>query len=713
MNDSQYLVPRLTRDERRAVIAGPIAVGGATIDPVLLTRLVNDVGENPDQLSLLQHALNRTWARWRHHAQPDRPISLEDYESVGAMSEALDRHAEKAYNQLPEGRPRKICERLFKALTDTGTDARGIRRPATFERLCAITGSTPAELKDVIDVFRRPSRSFLMPPVSENLEPATIVDISHESLMRVWQRLATWTEEEAQSARIYRRLADSAALHAGGHTSLWRDPELQFTLNWRQKREPSEAWAELYGGGFEPAMAFLDRSRDARDRTAAEAELERRWRSSWRIPIAALSAILLLLFLDQFFKSYSDLTARVLTGWLASAGLPAGGTSGGIARAVAVLVVFTVTAMPAVLTYVLLEHFGRRAYRRATLDRTIREIVEDESAGTPETSLALDEAAQPDVRWHTSYASAGPRLQAGLIDGLVSIVAFFLAFFAVAIVEVAVQTLATGQSSNEMTDTGAATAVGLWVVLSCLYQAIPLSGAVQATPGMLASGIFAVSITGKRLSFGRALLRHLTKPLSYGVFGIGLLLQLSTPRRQTLHDLLSRSVVLLTPEQPREEPAAAAAAEPAATGRRMLASAIDLCVAIGLYFAIGVPAFAIFVTEGEVSDAVGAVVFAFWALAYLLYQAWTISSASQATFGMRAAGVHVSSNTGGRLSFGRAAWRQMAKAPSYVSVVGLLMQPFGPRKQALHDLLSGSSVLTGSPRHEPAANVPATGQQTM
>ena len=65
INEGQYLVPRMTRDERRAAIAGPTAVGEATMTPVLLMRLVNDVGANPDQLSILQHALNRTWARWQ------------------------------------------------------------------------------------------------------------------------------------------------------------------------------------------------------------------------------------------------------------------------------------------------------------------------------------------------------------------------------------------------------------------------------------------------------------------------------------------------------------------------------------------------------------------------------------------------------------------------------------------------------------------------
>ena len=61
VNDGQYLVPRMTREELRAAITGPVAVGGAEIAPRLVQRLLNDVGDDPDQLPVLQHALMRTW----------------------------------------------------------------------------------------------------------------------------------------------------------------------------------------------------------------------------------------------------------------------------------------------------------------------------------------------------------------------------------------------------------------------------------------------------------------------------------------------------------------------------------------------------------------------------------------------------------------------------------------------------------------------------
>jgi WD40 repeat protein len=272
INEGQYLVPRLTREERRAAIAGPISVGGGEITPVLLTRLVNDVGDNPDQLSILQHALNRTWARWQHQGCGEGPLDLPHYDAIGTMARALDQHAEKAYAELQGDRQSTICEKIFQALTDKWSNPEGIRRPASLATLCALAGANPAEVIEVIDVFRKPSRSFLMPPLPEILGRDTVIDISHESLMRVWERLKLWSDEEALSAQLYRRLSETTVLHAAGKAGLWRDPDLQIALEWREREKPTEAWAVLYGGAFEPAMTFLAESEAQREKEVRERE---------------------------------------------------------------------------------------------------------------------------------------------------------------------------------------------------------------------------------------------------------------------------------------------------------------------------------------------------------------------------------------------------------------------------------------------------------
>ena len=244
------------------------------IAPVLLTRLVNDVGDNPDQLSILQHALNRTWARWQDDGDKE-PLDLQHYEAIGTMSRALDQHAEQAYAELGGPRSQQVCERLFKALTDKATDPRGVRRPTNLRDLCALTEATEAEITAVIDVFRDPSRSFLMPAAGEALRPETVIDISHESLMRVWRQLDSWAGEEAQAAQIYRRLAELAAAYATGAASLWRDPELQLALDWRENSHPNETWGSRYHREFASAMDFLAQSREAREVERAERQQQR------------------------------------------------------------------------------------------------------------------------------------------------------------------------------------------------------------------------------------------------------------------------------------------------------------------------------------------------------------------------------------------------------------------------------------------------------
>jgi WD40 repeat protein len=258
INEGQYLVPRMTRDERRDAITGPVAVGGATISPRLLNQLLNDVGDNPDQLPILQHALMRTWDVWKQKANPDAPIDLEEYEETGTMSQALSQHAEEAFHELDTDRKKEICESLFKALTDRGSDARGIRRPTKLAEICKLANAKPNEVVEVIEVFRMPGRSFLMPPSTIAINEETIIDISHESLMRCWSRLINWVEEENQSSEIYLRLCEAANLYELGKGGLWRDPELQLALKWKEEANPNATWASRYNNYFEKAMLFLD-----------------------------------------------------------------------------------------------------------------------------------------------------------------------------------------------------------------------------------------------------------------------------------------------------------------------------------------------------------------------------------------------------------------------------------------------------------------------
>jgi energy-coupling factor transporter ATP-binding protein EcfA2 len=289
VNEGIYLVPRMTREELRFAITGPVAVGGATIAPRLVSRLLNDVGDDLDQLPILQHALMRTWERWRSFHYRGEALDLAHYEAIGTLSDALSRHVEEAFGELDE-RGRFIAEKMFKALTDKASDPRGVRRPARAAEIRALTQASLDEIERVTESFRRQGRSFLMPPATVALDDNSILDISHESLMRVWERLSKWADEEAHAGQLYINLAQAAQRHEEGKVALWRDPELQFALTWREKENPTPEWAERYDPSFARAMAFLDASRKERDDIVQRRELRRhRAMRQARIVIAVLS----------------------------------------------------------------------------------------------------------------------------------------------------------------------------------------------------------------------------------------------------------------------------------------------------------------------------------------------------------------------------------------------------------------------------------------
>jgi hypothetical protein len=88
INEGEYLLPRLTRDQRSLAITGPIGVMRGKISQELVTRLLNEVEAAPNQLAFLQHALVRTWEHWRTQQHKREPIGIEHYEAIGNMSDA-------------------------------------------------------------------------------------------------------------------------------------------------------------------------------------------------------------------------------------------------------------------------------------------------------------------------------------------------------------------------------------------------------------------------------------------------------------------------------------------------------------------------------------------------------------------------------------------------------------------------------------------------
>jgi tetratricopeptide (TPR) repeat protein len=115
-----------------------------------------------------------------------------------------------------------------------------------------------------------------MPPDTVPLGPRSIIDLSHESLMRGWTRLVDWAEQDRRSSSLYMRLSQAARWHAEGTAGLCRNPELELGLRWKRDNRPTPAWGRRHDDWFDRTMAFLDQSEQEYIRAKAERDQERK-----------------------------------------------------------------------------------------------------------------------------------------------------------------------------------------------------------------------------------------------------------------------------------------------------------------------------------------------------------------------------------------------------------------------------------------------------
>ena len=261
LNDCQYLVPRLTRDQRKQSIEGPL--GQVAAAPSLVQRMLNDAGDEPDQLPVLQHALMRTWTHWRS-ADPThtRPLELQDYEATGGFENALNQHADELLAGVPTG----LAAAIFKRLTARGRGNRERRDPATLRELWAVCGAdTPeqrAAVNSVVDHFRHGDATFLAPRDGE-IGPDTYIDITHESLIRQWKKLRDeWVPEERRSAKSLLDLAERAAKWQANEGEPLAGLDLFDARAWERQRNRAPAWADHYvgAGQLDRVLQFISAS---------------------------------------------------------------------------------------------------------------------------------------------------------------------------------------------------------------------------------------------------------------------------------------------------------------------------------------------------------------------------------------------------------------------------------------------------------------------
>jgi WD40 repeat protein len=267
VNSCQYLLPRLDDFGLLRAIHEPAKLYGGEIDPAVGDRLLFAARRGEDALPVLQHTLMRACAhaRKRHGSCEGWTVTMPDLETVEGKDGALSRHADEVLAEIQAGDPMKLktAEWLFRSLTEFDAEGRVIRRPRNLAELIAVAGGDRAKMIAVIEAFRGTNRNFLMTDPPGPLEETTEIDISHEALIRCWQRLSDptresvrnepvgWVWREFEDGQRWRALAVQARVFRNDKSATLSPATTEIYEPWWP--EHTRAWAARYARDKESA----------------------------------------------------------------------------------------------------------------------------------------------------------------------------------------------------------------------------------------------------------------------------------------------------------------------------------------------------------------------------------------------------------------------------------------------------------------------------
>ncbi|MBA2323676.1 MAG: WD40 repeat domain-containing protein [Pseudonocardiales bacterium] len=244
----QRLLPAMTIPQLTEAIERPAEAAGVKVEPALVQLLLQDAGlvnadgsttgrSDAGTLPLLSHALRITWDKRRNQRGP---VTAQAYLDVGRLRGAVEQTADGAWNELTE--PQQAAGLwILLNLVHIGADpSRDTRNPREWRELLD-NAANRAAAEQARDVF-----------VRERLLTADTdtVQITHETLMRSWPRLANAINKH-RDGLVWRQRLDEAA------------------TAWEQSRSPR--WWRRFGDGRDPELLWRSANLDAANEWAAQA----------------------------------------------------------------------------------------------------------------------------------------------------------------------------------------------------------------------------------------------------------------------------------------------------------------------------------------------------------------------------------------------------------------------------------------------------------
>jgi WD40 repeat protein len=220
-------------DSLRAAIEHPARGLGVHVQAELVSRLLDDVADEPGALPLLQEALRQLWRKRRH-----RLLALADYHAMSdgtrtGLAFAVKEHADDVLGALTASR-KLLAARIMLRLVNFGEGRADTRRQQPRSALHS-EGDAPAELDAVLQHL---VDDRLVTVTGDDGRGDVRVDLAHEVLIQAWPSFAGWIRTWRAPEQQRRELEAAAAAwraRGSGDGGLLDADEIAAARSWRAR----------------------------------------------------------------------------------------------------------------------------------------------------------------------------------------------------------------------------------------------------------------------------------------------------------------------------------------------------------------------------------------------------------------------------------------------------------------------------------------------
>jgi hypothetical protein len=202
----------LSESELVEAITRPSENAGVILEQGLVSKFIADLREQPGALPLLQFALTELFEN-----RDGNQLTVDNYLGIGGIVGALGRRAEELFAGFDEIGQEAIRQ-LFLRLVSPGEGVEDSRRRVLRSELITLQSSKNDLNEEVFDqVLEGFGRSRILTFDRDPLTRAPTVEIAHEALFLVWQRLEEWVNTSREHLHQHRRLMVAASEWVESH----------------------------------------------------------------------------------------------------------------------------------------------------------------------------------------------------------------------------------------------------------------------------------------------------------------------------------------------------------------------------------------------------------------------------------------------------------------------------------------------------------------